>query len=107
MSENKEKTVESHSPKKSGCKQSILANTSIALNICHPLVADSSLGIASIPKNNEEQSIKKKARVYIQKCMVCKKVGKEICNRAFFFTNCSSLFLGIDAIPREESATRG
>ena len=59
MSENKEKIVESHSPKKSGRKQSILANTSIALDFCHPIVANSSLGIASMPKDDEEQSVKK------------------------------------------------
>ena len=82
MSGNKGKKVESHSPQKSSCTHSVLAKTSIALKICHPIIADSSLGIASIPKINEEQSVKKKARIYIQKCSVCKKVGNEIRNRA-------------------------
>ena len=52
------------------------------LALCDLLVADLTLGIASMPQDDEEESVKKKARVYIQKCMICKKVGEEICNRA-------------------------
>ena len=76
MSDHNEKEAQSISPKKSIPNQSISGNMSIALALCDPLVVDSTLGIASMPQDDKEESLKKKARVYIQKCIICKKVGE-------------------------------
>ena len=80
MSNENEKEAQLISKKKSVTTPSILGNTSITLALCNPLVADSTLGIASMQQDDKEEPVKKKARVYIQKCMICKKVGEEICN---------------------------
>ena len=82
MSDNNEKVMQSISPKKLIPIQLILGHMSIALALCDPLVIGSTLGSASMPQDDEEQSVKKKDRVSIQKCMICKKMGEEICNRA-------------------------
>ena len=82
MSGNNVKKVESHSPQKSSFKDPVFEKTSNALKIGHPVIADASIGIASIPKINEEQPVKKKARTQVQKCVVCKKIGDDIRNRA-------------------------
>ena len=83
MSNHNEKEAQSIPPKKSIPNLSISGNTSIALALCDPLVTDSTLEIVSMPQDDKEESVNKKTRVYIQKCMICKKVGEEIYNWAY------------------------
>ena len=47
-----------------------------------PLLPDPLLGIAKMSYDNTEEPVLKKKRIYVQKCMICNKVGDEICNQA-------------------------
>ena len=70
MSDENEKEAQMIFSKKSITTPSILGNMSIALALCDPLVTDLTLGTASMPQDDKEESDKKKAHVYIQKYMI-------------------------------------
>ena len=67
MSDNKEENA------KIICKDNLVRD---------PLLPDPLLGTAKMTYDDIEEPILKKNRIYVQKCMICKKGGQEICNRA-------------------------
>ena len=55
---------------------------SVTPSLCEPLLADLMIGIAMMPQDDKEELVLKNPRLYVQKCMICKKVGGEIRNQA-------------------------